>query len=470
MKKYFKAATAVKWVGCALFLLVFNACKKNELSSLDSSVPPITVPLSQIKIDSVFQVQEVPSAEIERSRLQQRLLHSDFSETGFYIEPNGSVKIQVDLVEGKRTPKLIIGTLSRYISFGNASDGGLTYIQLKPGMNEIKDTKGKGGLMFLQFSNSFPVGVQKSSVRFVSGMLPAPYFKLGKTSNEQWRAMLSYFNNVPDVVIATRRAMMVVSLKNAFKFQKEDLNSLLTKLDGLYDAYDQFSGLDGGSELNKPNIHKVLMTEMDQAPNLDMNYMFATNKRTVYNQNHIDKLITANGLFNTGGYGVWHEIGHMYQMGAWTWKTVSEATVQLYAHVSLRKLGISKSEFNSQGKWAYITKFLSSSSKDFTKSMEGIDESTMNYWVRTGMFYQLWLKYGDTFYIKLHQYYRETRPAGTTDEVCMANFMHAASVVSGNDLTEFFHKWGFNLNASAFKKVQDLNLPAPNVDISTLRD
>ncbi|WP_037495186.1 M60 family metallopeptidase, partial [Sphingobacterium deserti] len=78
--------------------------------------------------------------------------------------------------------------------------------------------------------------------------------------------------------------------------------------------------------------------------------------------------------------------------------------------------------------------------------------------------------YGDSFYQELHKKCRIEKPTLSNDDQKMAYFMTSACDVSGENLTEFFRKWGLRASAETYTAIANKNLPAPAIDITTLRD
>jgi hypothetical protein len=97
---------------------------------------------------------------------------------------------------------------------------------------------------------------------------------------------------------------------------------------------------------------------------------------------------------------------------------------------------------------------------------------------RLAMFRQLWLAFGDEFYIKVHQLAREdnaktdprieARDLNTENQ--MANFMLLSSEASGYNLKHFFRQWGFKLPQEYFDVLDALNLPEAEMDLISLRE
>jgi hypothetical protein len=98
---------------------------------------------------------------------------------------------------------------------------------------------------------------------------------------------------------------------------------------------------------------------------------------------------------------------------------------------------------------------------------------------RLAMFRQLWMAFGDEFYIKVHQLAREDnakpdprvqpRYESTGDEQ-MAHFMLLSSESSGYNLKSFFRQWGFKLPQEDFDALDALSLPEPEIDLISLRE
>lgn len=86
------------------------------------------------------------------------------------------------------------------------------------------------------------------------------------------------------------------------------------------------------------------------------------------------------------------------------------------------------------------------------------------------MYQQLWLKYGDDFFIKLHKVAREEANQLYTDQEKMSYFILKASEITGTNLNDFFRKWGFKLPSASFTIVDNLNLPLPSEDLTLLQE
>ncbi|HDX9661258.1 TPA: hypothetical protein ROY05_006052, partial [Bacillus toyonensis] len=87
--------------------------------------------------------------------------------------------------------------------------------------------------------------------------------------------------------------------------------------------------------------------------------------------------------------------------------------------------------------------------------------------VKLVMLWQLQLAYGEDFYPKLHQLYRDM-PSGElpqTDENKKQLFMISASKVAKQNLIPFFEKWGLRPNNDTIQKVAALGYPLLTAEI-----
>lgn len=265
--------TQILWLWIALSSLSILGCKKNDASGEADPpvvvVPPTTKPVAITP--AVFEVSEQLTAENERARLQNNWLATDFSATGIYVTALTTLKIKVELTAGASVPRLLIGTYSRYGAWSSVP----SEVALKAGLNEI--TSPASGLIWIKYTNDNPAS--KAKLTFTEGFKNAPYYVAGKTTKAAWLEMLNKLTDAPDVVIQGDRNILVVERAAAIKYQDEDLDALLKKLADVLKIEDDYAGLDGLSELDKPNVHsKYLMVEHEDPAY----YFFAYNYRTAY--------------------------------------------------------------------------------------------------------------------------------------------------------------------------------------------
>lgn len=436
----------------AFFLIVIVGCQTNG----PIAVKGAGTGNGQLTDHTVLFVDEGPSGISEARRLGQTFPSSDFVATGLYLAPGDEVTVDVSFTrQGSGTPRLLIGTYSRYEEKWNPTE-----VELIRGTQTVSG-RGKGGLLYIRYhtENGEEPGGQVR-LEFKSGALKVPHFKLGETDHRDWQHQLEKRKKAPDVILESNHAMIVVSREHALEFRNEDQADLLTLLDRVMDAEAEISGLTNSGGIHQRNRHKVLLTETD----MEDTYMAATWYRTWYHKDAIRHILTTNGLQHDG-WGPWHEIGHMHQQDAWTWQGLGEVTVNIYSLAAERVLGNGRSRLARDHVWAEVALYLNlpDSERDFNS------EET-NYFVRLAMYQQLWIAFGDEFYQKLHRRTREGTPGLENREDKMRYFMLQATEISGVDLGDFFRRWGLRVDESVYSEIASKGLSLPGQDLTKLTD
>lgn len=436
--------------------MLFTSCSDNEDSIVKPTIPTITIP-SDIAIDSVQIFNQIKSGRSEADRLGLRFSFSDFEPTGIYIKPNSILTLNLQLLEGYMLPEILIGSYSR----GDHWNTQPTSLELQSGLNTI-NVGSEGGMLYIRYTSS-DIPNSKAQIKFLDGWEHSALYKLDETSNTLWKKKLDYFKDLPSATLISNNAFLVVSREKALDFQNENQDNLLNSIDEVITIQNEISGMDGSSEIHKPISHKLLMVEYTG----DEYYMFAYNFRTAYRNSDAVQYILNTDNFNNDGWGPWHEIGHMHQMNAWTWSEVVESTVNIYSLASEKSRGITTSRYKRENKWAQVETYLAlpDAERDFNSSASDV-------WTRLGMFYQLQLAFGEDFYKELHKNIRTLNPTINSDSDRMRTFMLASCKIANKDLTNFFTKWGlkFDQIEAVYTEINSLNLPAPNSDLTLLRD
>lgn len=437
-----------------LILAVFISCKKNNDGGTTTPPPPPPVVVLNTA-DSVLLLDETVSGSKESTRLAQNNPASDFYTTGFYLPASTIMTVEVTSVNGSRLPTLLVGTYSRYQASWNPTSHTLT-----AGVNSITDAT--GGIIYFRFHNDNPT--DKVRIKFISGMKPVPYYQLGRTTQADWVKMVDNLTTVPDVQLVGNKTIITFSRTNALAYKNENQETLIKKADRVIVVEDSISGLFGSDPVDKPNVHKYLMTESDH-PGY---FMAATFYRTWYGSTTggVPAILKAENLT----WGPWHELGHMHQQGSWTWSELGEVTVNIYSIAVEKAFGITPTRLTSQGEWNNTATYLARPEAE--RSFNGSNASV---WVRLCMFQQLKLAFGENFYHELHRQARRETARPTTTDTRMRWFILKACSISGKNLTSFFQKWGMKLSTqtatdAVFTEIAALGLPNPATDITLLTD
>jgi hypothetical protein len=407
-------------------------------------------------VDSTHKVSESISASTEQKRLGIQFPFTDLIPVGFYLPQGQSVQLRVTKLAGTRVPKLVIGTPSRNYTVADPYGSKLGTVPLLEGLNTVVNPEGVGGMLYLQYTDAVPSS--ESRVKFLSGMKPAPFYVLGKTTHDQWLTMLATLNDVPEAQLVSNRMIVTSALATAILYQGEDQNMVLNELDRVIAIESAFSGLDNSAPQHAPITKRLFATE-HQNPEY---YLYAFHGRTAYKTSAMNALLTVNTL-RQNGWGVWHEVGHVVQQ-MWRWDAVREVTNNMQSLEMERENGIS-SRLSRENQWAKMETYFA-----LPNETRNFNVTTPNVFVRLCMFQQLTLAFGEGFVHAQHKAYRVEKPVLADDAAKMRWFMLNSCKTSGRNLTAFFKKWGMPVPQSVYDEIQALNLPQPTLDITTLRD
>ena len=399
-------------------------------------------------LDSSFAVVSLPSAESERVRLDQQFKAADFIPTGWFAQEGKDIVVNLKRTAGLNYPTLIIGTYNQH----GLGDSYVQNVYLTPGNNTIKVQK--SGLIYIRYEGV--EGQHKATVKFLSGIVPAAFYVAGKTTKEQWRGMLNTYTGSTEAVLFGGKVIIVVNRRLALDNVSQDQELLLKNANAIWNYEDEISGLDNSSEIHKPNVHNHLMTESSN----NEYYMAAYQYGTFYNNTTAIQVLVKPDEMNT--WGPWHELGHHHQQRSYLWNNMTEVSVNIYSLYVEKKAG-ANNRFKDEGTWKKIKSYLNQS-----PSLKNYDKTDLDLFVKLGLFMQLYLAYGDDFFIKLHRDTREQIPNTATDLSKKRYFMLKACEISGHDLTQFFKDWGMVGVESVYSEINALHLPLPSVNPSTL--
>ena len=409
----------------------------------------------------VYTITEKPTAYQEADRLGIWFPASDFEPLGLYLSPDEPIEIDVKNISGNSQPRLLVGTYSRY-EYGDVP----TVHDLVAGPNTITDLQ--GGLLYLQFvTEDAPSAVAEVTI---DGGSPIPSYVLGESMHEGWLQDLDTMS-YENVQFVSNRAFVVVSKATALQYKDEDQDAMLTTLDRVSDIADYISGMDGSSGLHKPNTHKILITELAEK---DVDFTLAAEEYRILVPTKSLRFVMDPAFASSAAWGLWHEMGHHRQALNWDWDEVDEVTVNIYSLACLYALDGTISWLKGNEVWDVLAEYFNTpiEERDFNK------DQTIGGKGRLAMFRQLWMAFGDEFYINVHKLAREdnakpeprikARDLNTENQ--MANFMVLASQASGYNLKSFFRQWGFRLPQEDYDALDALNLPEPEMDLTSLRE
>ncbi|MFC9448050.1 M60 family metallopeptidase [Bacillus cereus] len=389
-----------------------------------------------------FAVPGKGDVEVLKQQERKSMAFSPYEPTGLYAKPNEQITINV---EGNQDIQVYIGTYSYDASW--REDSKIKSFTLKPGINTIQSPN--GGMIY--FYNKQQGGTIRTTIK--TGGTTTPFFELGKHTKQDLINMLDQYPNAHAVELKGERVLITASPARVKKYllgSNTDPVQLLKKMDEATRIQDKVAGL-SEEQVDKHYIHYV---EENHSPDY---YMYATSYRTAYVGDAIQYVLDIN-KFITDGWGPWHEAGHLRQQSPWKFYNMTEVQNNIYS-LSVEKAFNQPSNLEKSGIYPKAFQYLEQANKNY--------DEISDVFVKLVMLWQLQLAYGEDFYPKLHQLYRDM-PSGElpqTDENKKQLFMISASKVAKQNLIPFFEKWGLRPNNDTIQKVAALGYPILTAEI-----
>ncbi|MGE9823540.1 M60 family metallopeptidase [Bacillus sp. AF53] len=389
-----------------------------------------------------FTVPGKGDVELIKQQERKSMAFSPYEPTGLYAKPNEQITINV---EGNQDIQVYIGTYSYDASW--REDSKIKSFTLKPGINTIQSPN--GGMIY--FYNKQQGGTIRTTI--TTGGTTTPFFELGKHTKQDLINMLDQYPNAHAVELKGERVLITASPARVKKYllgSNTDPVQLLKKMDEATRIQDKVAGL-SEEQVDKHYVHYV---EENHSPDY---YMYATSYRTAYVGDAIQYVLDIN-KFITDGWGPWHEAGHLRQQSPWKFYNMTEVQNNIYS-LSVEKAFNQPSNLEKSGIYPKAFQYLEQVNKNY--------DEISDVFVKLVMLWQLQLAYGEDFYPKLHQLYRDmpSSELPQTDENKKQLFMISASKVAKQNLIPFFEKWGLHPNNDTIQKVAALGYPILTAEI-----
>ncbi|WP_368661205.1 M60 family metallopeptidase (plasmid) [Bacillus cereus] len=389
-----------------------------------------------------FTVPGKGDVEVLKQQERKNMAFSPYEPTGLYAKPNEQITINV---EGNQDIQVYIGTYSYDASW--REDSKIKSFTLKPGINTIQSPN--GGMIY--FYNKQQGGTIRTTI--TAGGTTTPFFELGKHTKQDLINMLDQYPNAHAVELKGERVLITASPARVKKYllgSNTDPVQLLKKMDEATRIQDKVAGL-SEEQVDKHYVHYV---EENHSPDY---YMYATSYRTAYVGDAIQYVLDIN-KFITDGWGPWHEAGHLRQQSPWKFYNMTEVQNNIYS-LSVEKAFNQPSNLEKSGIYPKAFQYLEQGNKNY--------DEISDVFVKLVMLWQLQLAYGEDFYPKLHQLYRDmpSSELPQTDENKKQLFMISASKVAKQNLIPFFEKWGLRPNNDTIQKVAALGYPILTAEI-----
>ncbi|AET94359.1 S-layer domain-containing protein (plasmid) [Burkholderia sp. YI23] len=403
---------------------------------------------------------------------------TDYHPSGLYVSKGESVVIDVTGLADDGPDGLVILVGNKNGFYRRQPAGDPQMILATEGRNTF--VASRDGLLYFEYTDSgFNERPRASIDVFVrEGGRPAPFYVEGVTTPGEWRAMLQRYADAPLIEMAGNRTMFTVSRAMYDRAGAADPSMLLGYVERVMGYYDAISGLDGSSALDTPSPLRVHFVQDAISTHAELQdaYMYAT-----YYMIGLPLDSAAETLLKPAKseeWGVWHELGHMYQQWDWTWPGVTETTVNIYSLHALQRLGTpmvspllrTVDAHGAKSRLDLATRYLAQPSRNFLDDAS-FPVPSEALWIRLVMYEQLRRALGDAFYARLHKAYRlhplTEDEGGDRNEV--QTFVLRACIAANLDLTEFFSRWGLPVDNATRAAVAGMKLKTPPMDLTRTR-
>jgi hypothetical protein len=403
---------------------------------------------------------------------------TDSHPSGLYVSKGESVVIDVSGLADDGPDGLVIMVGNKNGFYRRQPAGDPQMILATEGRNEF--VASRDGLLYFEYIDSgFNERPRTSVDVFVrEGGRAVPFYVEGTTTLLEWRAMLQRYADAPLVEMVGRRTMFTVARSMYDKAGAAGPATLLGYVERIMGYHDELAGLDGSSALDAPSPLRVHFVQdaISTHAELQNTYLYATYYMIGLPLNSAAETLLQPAKADE--WGVWHEMGHMYQQWDWTWPGVTETTVNLYSLHALQRLGTPMASpllqvVDARGRRNRLdlaALYLAQPSRNFLDDAS-FPVPSEALWIRLVMYEQLRRALGDGFYARLHKYYRlhplTEDEGGEKREV--QTFVLRACIAANLDLREFFERWGLPVDAGTRAAIGGLKLKAPAMDLTRTR-
>jgi hypothetical protein len=394
----------------------------------------------------------------------QRMILCDFQPSGLYVKRGEKVSfVVVGLTRGYN--------LSSMIGFkpmwGNRNKTQET--ALRNGVNTVTATQ--DGILSFIFVKARGTDITPTTVNVkVTGGKAFPLYELGRTNLPGWSNDLRIMTDAPFVQFVSDKALVTLPYRDYMRRPMADIATSFAVIHRMIDLQDELAGFDNTSVENmrtRNRLHYVVDVHAT-AKERENWYMYASDYMIGMKADNFMDL--TNKLATE--WGIWHETGHTHQQSSWTWDSIGEISVNMYSLYVQEKFGLpSRLTWKEGGEtltsFEKARRYIADPRKNYLVSNEDTDYNEL--FSKLVMFHQLKSVYGWDAIKKMHQYFRkQPYDADDSDEAKANRFIFAMCFVTKSNLLPFFRKWGLNADRATTQKVNDLRLPSPKRDPSTI--
>jgi len=366
------------------------------------------------------------SEETEKARLQNSALRSGLQTTGLHAQRDGIV----------------------ILSVSNEAESNNVHIRLGPWAGSKRYTLHKGlnslaihkeDVLYIQASSDTKKNEKVHIIMYSIGTNTYPLFTMGKTSTKEWEKSIE--ERTYDLAqFESKRVRLTFPASYLDTLDPINFETLAKTYDEMTRVTELAAGIDPRTRnpLHHPDVNKYHYMVHN------IGYMATYIGRITFREALTARMIQPN--IARDFWGIWHEMGHNLQTLGLTWLGQGEVSVNIYAFAAR----------------AYTTplddlvlrydKIFQNACNDLKVKRSYASLASTN---REMMFHHLFFIFGEKFFYKLHQRYRENLHEKKDPEFFIGNTEEKmnvmaimASKVTETNLIEFFDFWKFPLTQS----------------------
>ena len=293
-----------------------------------------------------------------------------------------------------------------------------------------------GGPIYIEVPDKCDPGTMTVKI---SGAIAAPYFVLGKTQTADWKDRL---RKEPAPWAELECSKVILTLPSSSVRALDDPEALMKVWEQIVDLEDGLAGT--AAERRRPE--RVVCDQQISAGYMHSGYPIMTWMDQPKNFASRESLLKGN-------WGIFHELGHNHQNGAWTFDGTTEVTCNIFSMYIFDKLcGVTP----AKGRVG-----LDEVAKNYAKHAAG--GKSFDFWKKEpflalSMYVQLQDAFGWDAYKKVFAEYRAAPKdeLPKNDDEKRNQWMTRFSKTAGKNLGPFFQTWGVPVSQAALDEIKKL--------------
>ncbi len=420
--------------------------------------PPFSIPTSAVRNPEIFpglvgETDRVSQSFVfdlafrDHGYLRMNVPPQNWMSTGLYAAPSEIITITVSGATSADMAQVYaqlgVHTDELYPDSGNVVGDGIfrrnpriaMTVKLEPGVNYVRTPYGGPILLRSDQSRNTTITVT------IADAVQAPYFKRGVTTEEQWLARRDL--DVPFAEIESDLLVIHAPSSEIRTRTYAEMVELTTHYDAVSTKINELAGLSPTAA--RP--HTAPQGKQRIAEDIQISAGWGHNGFPVMVYTAWSLVDPADVSRRAEGWGVWHEIGHNYQMGAWADVMGGEVSVNWWSLYVEEKLhGTSRLMLDDVYKRAQA-RLNNTSITNKWQDADPFDQLTLFEQVRIA---HPTLNWG--MYTQMIRHYRDMSQSAydalDTDAKKINYFVQTLCGVTKTNIAPHFQKWSFSLTSA----------------------